>query len=227
MKIFCWVVLLMNAVSAKEPGVIDLGVVGTVFPIKERNIMTVMQEKLNSPMGKKLRKDFETRLKDLGESQHYLPTQNTTLTSTKEHRTYLFNPSISLDRDLADHNGTRFYQAGTKVNPLNQITLSKEYLFIDGDRPRQVAWALAYKKTKPVMIVLVRGDPMRLMRASGVQVFFDQEEAMAKRFQLTHVPCSMAQEGVYLRITEWVEEDLGKETAVSEQTLSEGTYEHP
>ena len=227
MKIFCWVVLLMNAVSAKEPGVIDLGVVGTVFPIKERNIMTVMQEKLNSPMGKKLRKDFETRLKEAGESQHYLPTANKALAPTTEHRTYLFNPSISLDRDLADHNGTRFYQAGTKVNPLNQITLSKEYLFIDGDRPRQVAWALAYKKTKPAMIILVRGDPMRLMRESGEQVFFDQEEAMARRFQLSHVPCSMAQEGTNLRITEWVEDEFGKETPVSEQTLSEGAYEHP
>lgn len=222
MKIFCWVVLLMNAVSAKEPGVIDLGVVGTVFPIKERNIMEVLQEKIASPMGKKLLHGFETRLKEAGDSKHYLPTPNTTLTPTTEHRTYLFNPSMSLDRDLADHNGTRFYQAGTKVNPLNQIILSKEYLFIDGDRPRQVAWALAYKKTKPAMIILVRGDPMRLMRASGVQVFFDQEEAMAKRFQLTHVPCSMAQEGVYLRITEWVEEDLGKEINISDQTSKEG-----
>jgi conjugal transfer pilus assembly protein TraW len=222
MKIFCWVVLLMNAVSAKEPGVIDLGVVGTVFPIKERNIMEVLQEKIASPMGKKLLHDFETRLKEAGDSKHYLPTPNTTLTPTTEHRTYLFNPSMSLDRDLADHNGTRFYQAGTKVNPLNQIILSKEYLFIDGDRSRQVAFALAYKKTKPAMIILVRGDPMRLMRASGVQVFFDQEEAMAKRFQLTHVPCSMAQEGVYLRITEWVEEDLGKEINISDQTSKEG-----
>jgi conjugal transfer pilus assembly protein TraW len=221
MKIFCWVVLLMNAVSAKEPGVIDLGVVGTVFPIKERNIMEVLQEKIASPMGEKLLHDFETRLKEAGDSKHYLPTPNTTLTPTTEHRTYLFNPSISLDRDLADHNGTRFYQAGTSVNPLNQITLSKEYLFIDGDRPHQVAWALNYKKNKAAMIVLVKGDPMRLMRDAGVQVFFDQEEAMAKRFQLTHVPCSMAQEGTNLRITEWVEDDLEKEIHIADPISKE------
>ncbi|MDP5012431.1 MAG: hypothetical protein NWR39_00270 [Pseudomonadota bacterium] len=212
----------MNIAFANAERVIDLGVVGTVFPIKERNIMTVMQEKLASPMGKKLLHDFETRLKDAGDSKHYLPTPNATLTATTEHRTYLFNPSISLDRDLADHNGTRFYQAGRKVNPLNQITLSKEYLFIDGDRPRQVAWALNYKKSKAAMIILVKGDPMRLMRDAGVQVFFDQEEAMAKRFQLTHVPCSMAQEGTNLRITEWVEDDLEKEIHVSDQTSTEG-----
>ncbi len=222
MKIFCWVVLLINVVRAHESGVTDLGVVGTVFPIKERNIMTVMQEKFSSPLGQKLLKDFETRLKEAGNSKHYLPTPNTTLIPTLEHRAYLFNPSISLDRDLADHNGIRFYQAGTKVNPLNQVTLSKEYLFIDGDRPRQVAWALTTQKNKPVMIILVKGDPMQLMRGAGVHVFFDQEGAMATRFQLTHVPCSMAQEGSYLRITEWVEDDLEKETHISDQTSKEG-----
>lgn len=222
MKIFCVGVVLMRVAFAKEDSVIDLGVVGTVFPIKERNIMTVMHEKMSSPLGQKLLHDFETRLKEAGDSKHYLPTPNSTLTPTLEHRTYLFNPSISLDRDLADHNGTRFYQADRQVNPLNQITLSKEYLFIDGDRPRQVAFALAYKKTKPAMIILVRGDPMRLMRESGVQVFFDQEAAMAKRFQLTHVPCFMAQEGTNLRITEWVEDDLEKEIHLSDQTSKEG-----
>jgi conjugal transfer pilus assembly protein TraW len=222
MKIFCVGMLLITIAFANAERVIDLGVVGTVFPIKERNIMTVMQEKLSTPMGKKLLHDFETRLKELSDSKHYLPTPNATLKATTEHRTYLFNPSISLDRDLADHNGTRFYQAGTSVNPLNQITLSKEYLFIDGDRPRQVAWALNYKKNKPALIVLVKGDPMRLMRDVGVQVFFDQEEAMAKRFQLTHVPCSMAQEGTNLRITEWVEDDLENEIHVSDQTSTEG-----
>jgi conjugal transfer pilus assembly protein TraW len=222
MKRVCVGMLFMNIAFASAERVIDLGVVGTVFPIKERNIMTVMQEKLSTPMGKKLLHDFETRLKELSDSKHYLPTPNATLTATTEHRTYLFNPSISLDRDLADHNGTRFYQAGTSVNPLNQITLSKEYLFIDGDRPRQVAWALNYKKNKPALIVLVKGDPMRLMRDVGVQVFFDQEEAMAKRFQLTHVPCSMAQEGTNLRITEWVEDDLENEIHVSDQTSTEG-----
>ena len=79
---------------------------------------------------------------------------------------------------------------------------------------------LIIKKT--ALIVLVKGDPMRLMRDAGVQVFFDQEEAMAKKFQLTHVPCSMAQEGTNLRITEWVEDDLEMKIHVSDQTSTEG-----
>ena len=189
----------------------DLGVIGAVFPIKERNIMTVMQEKLSSPEGKKLRLDFERRLKQISEAHPYVPRPNKTLSATPKRRSYLFNPSISLDKDLSDHNGTRFYQAGTKVNPLDQVTLSKDYLFIDGDRPAQVAWARHYKASKKSMIILVKGDPLRVMRDQGIQVFFDQEEAMATRFQLMHVPCSMTQEGQHLRITEWVEDELKTE----------------
>lgn len=216
----------------------DLGVVGTVFPIKERNIITAMQEKLRSPLGQKLLYDFEAQLKRTRDAQSYVPTPNAALTPTPEYRSYLFNPSISLNQDLSDHNGTRFYQAGTKVNPLDHLTLSKDYLFIDGDRPAQVAWAHQYQKDKPTLIILVKGDPMRIMRdqkAKGLlehstdhpvghfadhpvdhpvnhpvnhPIFFDQEGAMATRFQLTHVPCSMIQDGKNLRITEWVEEEL-------------------
>ena len=222
MRLLCIGIVLIGCAAASETAVIDLGVVGTVFPIKERNIMTVLQEKFASPLGKKLAEDFENRLNALKESQHYLPAPNAALMPTPKHRSYLFNPSISLDRDLSDHNGTRFYKRGTTVNPLDQITLTKEYLFIDGDRPRQVDWAIDVQKHTSVMIILVKGDPMRVMRENNIHVFFDQEAAMATRFQLTHVPCSMAQENTNLRITEWVEEDLGKESDVFDHTLSKG-----
>jgi conjugal transfer pilus assembly protein TraW len=197
--------------SSAEKPLRDLGVVGAVFPIKERNIMTVIQEKLASPEGKKLLSNFEKHLKQISETHLYVPMPNKTLSPTPKHRSYLFNPSISLDKDLFDHKGTRFYQAGTKVNPLDHITLSKDYLFIDGDRPVQVAWARHYKASKNVMIILVKGDPLQVMRDHGIQVFFDQKEAMAARFQLTHVPCSMTQEGRHLRMTEWVEDELKTE----------------
>ena len=197
--------------SNAEKSLRDLGVVGTVFPIKERNIMTVIQEKLASPEGKKLLSNFEKHLKQISETYSYVPMPNKTLSPTPKHHSYLFNPSISLDKDLFDHKGTRFYQAGTKVNPLDHITLSKDYLFIDGDRPAQVAWARHYNASKKSMIILVKGNPLQVMRDYGMQVFFDQKEAMATRFQLTHVPCSMTQEGRYLRMTEWVEDQLKTE----------------
>ena len=177
----------------------DLGVYGMVFPIKERNILEVLQEKLASPMGQNLLREFETNLKKVGEGKHYVPTPVASLTLTPQHRSYLFDPSVSLAQDLVDHN---------QINPLEHMTLSKEYLFIDGDRPTQISWAKRLQSHKKVMIILVKGDPMRLMVEQDIKVFFDQEGAMTKRFQLTHVPCSLAQDGKSLRITEWTEDEL-------------------
>ena len=195
----------------KDIGV-DLGVYGTVFPILERNIIEVIQEKLASPKGQQLLRDFETRLKKASEEKHYVPAAVATITPTLEHRSYLFNPSVSLSEDLFDHNHVRFYKAGDSVNPLDSITLSKEYLFIDGDNPLHVEWAKRTQSHKKVALILVKGDPMRLMEKKDIKVFFDQEGAMSSRFQLSHVPCSLAQEGKMLRITEWTEDELSEQT---------------
>ena len=182
-----------------------------VCPIKERNILEVLQEKLASPVGQNLLREFETNLKKMSEEKHYVPTPVASLTLTPEHRSYLFDPSVSLAQDLVDHNQICFYKAGDQVNPLEHMTLSKEYLFIDGDRPDQISWAKRLQSHKKVMVILVKGDPMRLMVEQDIKVFFDQEGAMTKRFQLTHVPCSLAQDGKRLRITEWTEDELLEE----------------
>jgi conjugal transfer pilus assembly protein TraW len=176
-----------------------------------------MQEKLASPKGQQLLRDFETRLKKAGEEKHYVPAPVATITPTLEHRSYLFNPSVSLSQDLFDHNQVRFYKAGDSVNPLDSLTLSKEYLFIDGDKPLQVEWAKRTQNHKRIAIILVKGDPMRLMYRQNIKVFFDQEGAMTSRFQLSHVPCSLAQEGKMLRITEWTEDEISEQT-VAEQS---------
>lgn len=186
----------------------DLGTVGAVFPIIERHIIDVLKDKLQSEQGRALLKDFEKRLKNVVANEAYLPKSVLTITPTPEHTSYLFNPTVSFAQDVSDHKGTRFYKAGETVNPLDHITLSKDYLFIDGDRPKQIEWAKGYQQQKKAMIILVKGNPFAVMKDHGLQVFFDQEGAMVQRFKLRHVPCSMKQAGKSLRITEWVEDEL-------------------
>jgi conjugal transfer pilus assembly protein TraW len=186
----------------------DLGVFGTVYPINEKNIMQVLMEKLKSGEGKKAITDFEVMLKNRAEEAHFIPKPAESIKATLEYRTYLFNPGVSLSQDVQDHEGTRFYTKGDVVNPLDHVTLSKEYLFIDGDRHQQVEWAKTQQQSKKVMIVLLKGDPMKIMKDHGIQVFFDQEGAMVNRFQLTRVPCVMRQEDKMLHIEEIPEEDL-------------------
>jgi conjugal transfer pilus assembly protein TraW len=187
----------------------NLGVFGVTFPIKERSLMEVLREKLQSEQGRVLLQAFEERLKKLTEeSRSYIPKPVESVTPTTKHKSYLFNPAIVLPHDLKDHEGNRFYKAGDLINPLDHITLSKDYLFIDGDKPKQIEWAKGYQKQKQVMIVLVKGDPITVMKDHQIQVFFDQEGAMVQRFKLKHVPCSIVQDGKNLRITELVENEL-------------------
>ena len=204
----------IQAQSVQDPSfqeyksVKDLGTVGAVFPITERHIIDVLKEKLQSEQGRALLQDFEKKLKNVVADETYRPKSVLAITPTPEHTSYLFNPAVSFSQDVSDHKGTRFYKAGEAVNPLDHITLSKDYLFIDGDRPRQIEWAKGYQQQKKAMIILVKGNPFAVMKEHDLQVFFDQEGAMVQRFKLRHVPCSMKQEGKSLRITEWVEDEL-------------------
>lgn len=200
--------LLLCWPSCTIADITDLGVYGTTFPVRERNIITVLTEKMTSDKGKEVLNALEKKLNDMAERSHYVPKSADHVTATPVHNSYLFDPSLSLSHDLSDHQGTRFYTAGEPLNPFDHITLSKEYVFIDGNRPKQIEWVKTLKKEKRMMIILVKGDPMTLMKTHGLNVFFDQEGAMTTRFQLSHVPCVMAQEGKMLRITEWTEEEI-------------------
>jgi len=201
-----WIYFLLIAHVSAE--VKDLGVFGSTFPILEKNIISVLKSKMQSEQGKELLEKLERQRNKIIQEKHYQPKAVEGLMPTTVHNSYLFDPAISLSNDVSDHHGTRFYKAGDTLNPLEHMTLSKDYVFIDGDRPKQVEWALQKQHQANTFIVLVKGDPLNLMKEHQTNVFYDQEGAMTHRFHLTHVPCVMQQEGKWLRITEVTEEEL-------------------
>ena len=229
MNTFLWhTTLFMMVISSSlclADNTTDLGTFGTVFPIQEKHIIEVLTAKMQSDEGKRLLSDMDAQIKQIREKSHVVPRPVSHITPTPEHNSFLFDPSISLKQDLADHNGTRFYNAGDRVNPLDSITLSKRYVFIDGDKPSQIEWAKRMHTQQNTSIILVKGDPVTLMREQDSAFFFDQEGAMVDRFQLKHVPCSMHQEGNQLRITEWTEDELEDAERQPPSLPSEGPIE--
>ena len=198
----------------------NLGTFGTVFPIQEKHIIQVLISKMQGDEGKKLLKGMEDQITQIQESHRILPKPLSHITPTPKHDSFLCDPSLSLKQDLKDHNGTRFYKAGTRVNPLDTMTLSKRYVFIDGEKKSHVAFAKRLNAQKKTMIILVKGDPVKLMAEQEIKVFFDQEGAMVDRFHLKHVPCSMHQEGNKLRIIEWTEEEIEDVNTSFEEAFS-------
>lgn len=118
-----------------------------------------------------------------------------------EDRSRLFDPSIRVAEDIRDDKGRLIAQAGTLINPLDYVTLSKDLLFVDGRDKAQVAWALAFER--PAKIVLVAGQVAALMREHKRPLYFDQKGLLTRRFQIAAVPASVSQDGRRLRIREF------------------------
>ncbi len=100
--------------------------------------------------------------------------------------------------------GTLLAAAGTRVNPLERMTLSRDLVFVDGRRGAEIAWALAREAegARPARIVLLAGRPLELMRRHRRPFFLDQGGRLAARFGIAATPSLVGQAGTLLRITE-------------------------
>ena len=178
----------------------DLGVRGTVWPVAEPDLLTEIKTRLGAMeasgdlarIRREALEDARERIEKPGRVEGIVPAVS--------HRTRLFDPSVTVKRDIRAHDGALIAARGTRINPLDVLPLARDLLFIDGARPVEVAWALRHHR--PARIVLVAGRPLDLMRAHGRQFFFDQGGRLSKRFGLRSTPSLVAAEGSVLRITE-------------------------
>ena len=108
--------------------------------------------------------------------------------------------------DIILPNGKLLYAKGTKVNPLDHITLDKKLIFIDGKDQEQTHW-FKDKKAKGDFneqdkLILVAGKPIDLGNNLGQEVYFDQAGVLTTKFKIEQVPATIEQEGRLLRIRE-------------------------
>lgn len=117
--------------------------------------------------------------------------------------------------DYKDQNGNVIVHRGTVVEPLKVMPLTYGLLFIDGNDPRQVDYAIRRSQTEPLKIVLTAGSPY-LMRVkyknvpwhggTGVPFYFDQRKmiinTLAKLYgiQISSVPAAIFQQGDRLAV---------------------------
>ena len=118
----------------------------------------------------------------------------------RERQSRLWDPAITVARDIRTADGVLIAAAGTRVNPLERVTLARDLLFVDGRREAEVAWALG--PDRAAKIVLLAGRPLELMRRHRRPFFFDQGGRLAARFGLRFTPSLVEQVGTRLRITE-------------------------
>lgn len=197
---------LIAAIMAAPPGLADdYGTLGATFEIAEPDLLDWIGERLRvaelSGALQDMNAEMAARTQRSVRRPHPVPGLSTATQTT----TWLYDPTITVPEDIADHRGVVFAVAGQQINPFDIIGLRKIYLFIDGEDDRQVAWALDQRRALDghASIILTNGAPLELMTDHQVRFFFDQGGFITTRFAITAVPASMRQEGRFVRLTEY------------------------
>ena len=196
--------LLFSIATFQKSIARDYAQQGTVYPIVEQDFLKEIMAKLKvMEQNGKLAK-FQNGVKKQMVDSVNKPKPVAGITTTKFAKSWLFDPTVFLDHDLADQNGRVFYKAGNKVNPLDHISLTKTLIFIDGDDEMQVRWAIKQDKLKKnkTKIILVKGAIIDLMKQTKIRLYFDQTGTLTKKFSIEHTPAKIEQEGKKLRISE-------------------------
>ena len=195
-------------IAAALPGAVsaeDLGVRGATWPVAEPDLLAQIEARLveMERSGALARLERDARANARTKLEEPDPVAGTA--PAREERIRLFDPAITVARDIRRADGTLIAAAGTRVNPLEGTALARDLLFVDGRRAAEIAWALAH--VRPAKIVLLAGRPLDMMRRHRRPFFFDQGGRLAARFGLRFTPSLVEQAGTRLRITEIPVED--------------------
>ncbi len=189
----------------------DCGTHGVVFPIEEEDPLQLIQQKLRmmEESGEIERHHRILQKKAIAAIERPKPIES--ITKATELRVFYYDPSYIVKEDMTDHQGRAFIKKGAKINPLETVSLSQNLLFFDGDDREQVSWAQSFLSTersenKPqkgvVKLILIKGTPLALSEEFNIPVYFDQGGILTKKLGIQHVPASVTQEDLHLRIEE-------------------------
>ena len=184
-----------SAASAK-----DLGVRGATWAIAEPDLLEEIETRLLEMQRSGALARFEDEARERARRTLEEPDPLRGIAPAMRERSRLWDPAITVARDIRAADGVLIAAADTRVNPLERMTLARDLLFVDGRREAEIAWALAHDR--PAKIVLLAGRPLDLMRKHRRPFFFDQGGRLAARFEIAATPSLVEQAGSRLRITE-------------------------
>ena len=182
----------------------DLGVIGPVYAIAEPSLIEVIQAKLREMQANgalaRLQQDSQSRIRREVEQ----PAPVAGITKTTRARTFHFDPSIEVPYPILDAEGRVIVAPGTRVNPLDTVSLSRALLFIDARDASQLdrAQRLLEERKGQMKLILTGGSYLELMRRWKLRVFYDQKGHLTSQLGIRHVPALVTQDGNRLRIDE-------------------------
>lgn len=182
----------------------DLGVIGPMYEIAERDLIAVIQEKLRAMQDKGELQKIEEHYRQKVVAGIERPKPVSGILPAQAARTYFIDPTFTHDRDVMDEQGRVMFKKGIQINPLDYAGLNQVLVFFDGDDEKQREFVAGYLKEEklPVKPILIAGAPLELMREWKREVFFDQGGVLSRHFRITVSPVTVRQEGKRLRVDE-------------------------
>ena len=183
---------------------LNAGVIGPTYDIAEPHLLRFIEQRLRDKAASDelQRLAQEARARSTDAVRH--PTPVAGLVNTQVKRSFHYDPTYVLDRNVNDAQGRLMFAAGTRANPLDVVSLSRRLLFFDGRDPRQVRQArrLIARYDGRVKPILTAGSYLDLMQAWQAPVYYDQLGLLTQRLGIRQVPALVSQEGKRLRIDE-------------------------
>ena len=196
--------MVLAAALAAPAHAKDLGVRGATWRVGEPDLLAQIEARLTDMQRSGALARLEAEARERARRRLEEPEPVPGIAPAREERSRLFDPAVTVARDIRTADGTLVAAAGTRVNPLERTTLVRDLLFVDGRRAAEIAWALARETEagRPAKIVLLAGRPLDLARRHGRPFFFDQGGRLAARFGIAATPSLVVQDGTRLRIDE-------------------------
>lgn len=199
------VLACMSVASAAATGsTVSVGTLGPTYAITEPHLLDFiaqrLREKERSGELQQLMQDAKRR----AVAHVQQPPAVEGLRATTTPRSFRWDPSFTLDRNIVDAQGRLLYAAGSRHNPLDVVGMRRQLLFFDARDPRQLRRALALMAARPggIKPVLTGGSYLDLMRQWQQPVYHDQHGLLTRRFGIQQVPALVSQDGRQLRVDE-------------------------
>lgn len=189
---------LVDAVDRLEEGRYDGEVIGPTFAIEEPNVLQLIRERIAQV-------DWNSQVEQVKDSILTKTTSGRELPHATENETYLVDLTIINNQDLAGPTGEVFALAGQTINPLEYLTTTRKYIFLDANIEAQVQQALRWRgesdyvtmiTTIPVQTVEGRADVIKTLG----QPLYEINDLLINRFKLKAVPSIAYQDGRMLRV---------------------------
>lgn len=193
--------------SGVTVGEVKYDTVGPVYEILEPDILDEIMAKLrqmeaSGDFDRMNRENVEAARRKLDE-----PDAIAGLRIARARRTWTFDPSITVNRDIVLPDGNLLAKKGDRISPLSMGQWTP-WLFIDTRDSGQIATArkwLASHSTpgNPGVVIAVGGSWQKASVALKHGVLFDQAGMYTRKFSIQATPAEVVQDGAVLRITEF------------------------